>query len=724
MISAHDHSLHQLFWPKSIAVIGASPDVTKIRGRLLSFLTANGYEGNIVPVNPSHREIFGLPCASSIEDAGVMLGVPIDVALVAIPAKAVLAELTRCAKAGVKHAVVIAAGFAEEGGANTDIQAQLTELAQRTGMRICGPNAEGYYNSLLNLAATFTPTLAERPEDSPRISNRRVGIIAQSGGVGYALFQQGRRAGLDFSYVMTSGNEADVGLAELIEYMVADDHTQVIFVYVETIRDPNRFMEAALTAQDVGKHIVAIKIGQSSSGQRAAASHTAAMAGWSVAYDCLFKRCGIHQALDLEEALAMCCLLVSGPTPHGKRIAVITASGGAGAWAGDTIERLGGCVPILSDPVQNVIREYIPSYGAPANPIDVTAQALRSGGMLKIAEYLTESAEVDAILIVTSLTIKHFFFDKEHLKLLADNGKKPLLFYSFSIPTELAIVALSECGIAFSTNLPGACSALLKLADPKPSGYQHRYRIPDLPQAVKNTLLQSDDVLCEFEVKEILRHYAVSGSREYLVQNETEAVEAAIALGYPVAMKIQSPQLPHKTDIGGVRLNLTDDNDCRVAYRELVDIAFEHCDERYLRGILVQAMAPTSGYEFIIGTMIDEAMGPLILVGYGGVAVELFKDVIYRFAPVDVHGALAMIGQLKSSALLTGFRGGPKIDLAPLAELIAKVSGIAWELSEVVDEIELNPVIVHTAPDYPGLTIADALVRRHINRATLQHKER
>lgn len=715
MSRQNDHPLHTLFWPQSVAVIGASEDVGKIRGRLLAFMLANGFRGDILPVNPSHSELCGRPCFPSIDEAVTQLGKPVDVALVAIPATAVLPELKRCAAAGVRHAVIIAAGFAEEGGESAGIQEEITCLARDTGMRICGPNAEGYYNAILNLAATFTPTLAERPEDTPRISCKRVGIVAQSGGVGYALFQQGRRVGLDFSYVMTSGNEADIQLAEFVEYMVQDQETDVIFLYVETIRDTQRFLRAALAARRKGKPIIVIKIGQSASGQRAAASHTAAMAGWNVAYDALFARCGVYQALDLEEALAMCCLLVTGAAPAGKRLAVLSASGGAGAWAGDTIERLGGSVPVLSDELQARVRGHIPSYGAPANPIDVTAQALRTGGMLKIAEMLMESDEIDAVLVVTSLTIKHFFFDRDQLARLANNGRKPFVFYSFSLPTDLAIQSLALAGVAAMTNLPGICSALLKLAEPEPSGYAEDLEPAVLPLPVRTILENSADLLCEFEAKAVLHHFGLTDSREQLVNNVDGAVAVAGDIGFPLVLKIQSPLLPHKSDIGGVRLGIRSEEEIRQAYQELVEIAEIHSDPAQLKGILVQAMAP-GGYELIVGSVRDPAVGPLILVGFGGIGVELYRDVVYRMAPVDNAGAMQMVDQLKCSALLKGFRGQAAVDIEPLAELISRVSRIAWELKDEIDELEINPVIVHT--DNSGLTLADALMRKRARQLT------
>jgi len=705
-MQASRHPLHSLLWPQSVAIIGASPDVGKIRGRLMSFLAVNGFAGEILPINPSHREILGHRCYPDI----AAVGRPVDVALVAIPAATVLPELERCAAAGVRHAVIISSGFAEEGGDSARIQDEIGALARRTGMRVSGPNAEGYYNAALSLAATFSPTLQEKPQPGPRLSGQRVGIVAQSGGVGFALYQQGLRAGLDFSYVVTSGNEADLTMADYVEYMVDDEITQVIFLYCETLRDPRRFERAALRARERGKSIVAIKIGQSGSGQRAAASHTASMAGWNVAYDALFERCGVAQPLDLEEAITMAGLLVSGPVPAGARVAVISASGGAAAWAGDTIERLGGSVPELSAALQDRIRPMLPSYGSAANPIDVTAQGSRSGALVRIADMLSTSDEVDAILIVTSLTIKHFVLDAGELARIAAARRKPVLFYSFTLPTELAMATLTQAGILVTTNLPGTAAALVKLARPfSPQHYARRDAAAAPSARALAVLGEASSLLCEYEVKRVLQEFDLKASTEQLATSADEAVAAAEVMGWPVALKVQSPQLPHKTEIGGVRLNVASAAEVRAGYEALVAAAARHSDPAQLRGILVQRMAPR-GHEIIIGTLRDPEFGPLVSVGFGGVAVELYRDVVYRQAPVTPEGARAMIEGLRARALLQGFRGAAPVDVTPLAELVAAVSRIAWSLRDQVDEFELNPVIVHA--DGSGLTIADALMRQ------------
>ena len=709
MNSADRHPVHSLLWPQSVAVIGASPDVAKIRGRLLSFLISNAYQGHILPINPSHNKIMGLACYPSVAAAAENIGMPIDVVLIAIPADAVIAELERCAQAGVKHAVIITSGFAEQGGASVAIQQQIAALAQRSGMRINGPNGQGFYNAALNLAATFTSTLSNRPARTQRISAKKTGIIAQSGGVGFALFQHGRQIGLDFSYVVTTGNEVDLGLADYLEYMVEDEHTSVIFLYVETIRDPRRFERAALRALEIGKRIVAIKIGLSKSGQRATVSHTASMAGWDTAYAALFARCGVFQALDLEEALVIVSMLVSGPLPVGKRIAVVSASGGAGAWAGDSIERLGGSVPMLSSATQEAIQAMIPSYGGTSNPIDVTAQGFSTGAMLRIVDMLSESDQVDAVLVVTSLTVKHFKFDDAELAEIAGRQRKPLVFYSFSIPTEFALETLARAGITTTTNLAATCSALIKLAQPPPRGYVTRSTPPPPATPVQDMLASTEKILCEFEVKRILTCYGVVASQELLAKTEDEAVTAGSTLGYPIAMKVQSPLFPHKTETGGLRLNINSDEDVRSSYRALLEAIDPHADRSQILGILVQRMAP-AGHEFIIGSVRDPTVGPLVLVGFGGVAAELYRDVSYRIAPVEPEGAREMLENLRSSVLLNGFRGQPRVDIDPIAQLIADVSRIAWELSGDIDEFELNPVIVHA--DNSGLTIVDGLMRK------------
>src|SRR5262252_7158115 len=352
------HPLDSFFAPESIALIGASRDHEKIPGRLLSMLRKNGYPGRLYPVNPNYDEIDGLTCHKSI--AGI--GAPIDLAIIVIPARTVLAALVQCAAAGVKNAVIISSGFAEEGGDSAAMQDAIVALARKTGMRISGPNAEGFYSQAQHVAATFSPTVDVKPGVAPLVATtRRIGIVAQSGGIGFAISHRAKALGVALSYVISTGNESDLGAGEFLDYMVQDSSTDVILLFIEGIRDVDKFMLAAKRAAEIGKPVVVTKVGRSGAGERAAASHTASMAGWSAAYDAVFAKYGLIAANDIDEAVSIAAAFASNPLPKGDRVAVVTVSGGAGAWVADTLASEGLAIPELSEPVQAQIRALIPS---------------------------------------------------------------------------------------------------------------------------------------------------------------------------------------------------------------------------------------------------------------------------------------------------------------------------------------------------------------------------
>src|SRR3954464_5166605 len=363
------HPLHSFFWPESIAVLGASPDLHRIRGRLLHQLRENGFPGRILPINPSYQDIDGLTCYPSI---GAVSGV--DLALIAIPAAGVAAAVEECARAGVKNTLIISSGFAEEGGAAGYMQAELLAVTQRTGIRACGPNCEGYFNALGKIATTFSPTV-EVKEDAGTVlvSDRRVGVIAQSGGIGFALFNRGKAAGIGFSYVISTGNEADLNMADFLDYMVEDANTHAVMLFCEAVRDGPGFIAALEKARRLRRPVIAIKVGRSDAGSRASASHTASLSGSYTAYRAVFERYGVIEAEDPDEAVAIAGVLLTCPLPKGRRAGIITPSGGGGAWMADTLSLHGLIVPPLSVQTQESLRAVMPSYGAPGNPVDVTA---------------------------------------------------------------------------------------------------------------------------------------------------------------------------------------------------------------------------------------------------------------------------------------------------------------------------------------------------------------
>ncbi|HEY1931777.1 MAG TPA: acetate--CoA ligase family protein [Acetobacteraceae bacterium] len=698
------HRLHSFFWPESIAVLGASPDLHRIRGRLLHQLRENGFPGRILPINPSYQEIEGLRCFPSIG----AVGGPVDLALVAIPAAGVAAAVEECAHAGVKNTLIISSGFAEEGGASADMQAALIEVTERTGIRACGPNCEGYFNALGKVATTFSPTV-EVTDDAGRklVSDRRVGVIAQSGGIGFALFNRGKAAGIGFSYVISTGNEADLNMGDFLDYMVEDPNTHAVMLFCEAVRNGPSFVGALDKARRLRKPIIAIKVGRSAAGSRASASHTASLSGSYTAYHAVFQRYGVIEAEDADEAVAIAGVLVSCPLPKGRRVGVITPSGGGGVWMADTLSAAGLIVPPLSADMQAALRSVMPSYGAPGNPVDVTAQGSQTGPATMTAmEKLADSDEIDMLVLITSLTsVTRVSLDAERVRATAARCGKPMTVWTYTLPSEFGRAAAANCGLFVHSDLRNAAVSMSRLAEYAEAVARP---IPVLPPAAGVAPLLPDlpVVLPEYAAKQALAEF-LPPAAEVLATTAAEAVDAATRLGFPVALKIQSPDLPHKTEAGGVCLGLIDAAAVRSAYDTMMRDVLAHKPDARIDGVAVQRMAP-KGHELVIGMVNDPTFGPIMMVGFGGITVELFGDVAHAPAPVDAAEAERMIRSLRSAPLLTGFRGSRPIDLAPVASLIAKLSEAALAYADRIAEMEFNPVIVHA--DGSGLTIADALV--------------
>jgi acyl-CoA synthetase (NDP forming) len=701
--SVTTHKLHSFFWPESIAVLGASPDLHRIRGRLLHQLRENGFPGRILPINPSYQEIDGLPCYPSI---GAVSG-GIDLALVAIPAAGVAGAVEECARAGVKNTLIISSGFAEEGGAAGYMQAELLAVTQRTGIRACGPNCEGYYNALGRVATTFSPTVETKEDDSlTLVSAKRVGVIAQSGGIGFALFNRGKAAGLGFSYVISTGNEADLGMADFLDYMVEDPNTHAVMLFCETVRDGPGFVAALEKARRLGKPVIAIKIGRSDAGTRATASHTASLSGSHAAYHAIFERYGVIEAEDADEAVAIAGLVLTCPLPKGRRTGIITVSGGGGAWMADTLSAHGLIVPNLSTETQAALRPLMPSYGASGNPVDVTAQGSNTGpAMMTVMEHLAESDEIDMLVLVTSLaSVTRASLDAARIRSVAARCGKPMTVWSYTLPSAFGLQAAAGCGLFVDSNLRNIGVGLGKLA-----GYTEslQRQLPEPFTPVSGSLYPGlPAVVPEYLAKQVLAAW-LPASREKLAGSAEEAADAAQRFGFPVVLKVQSAQLPHKTEAGGVRLNLATREAVTEAYAAMLSDVARHAPCATIDGVLVQRMAP-KGHELVIGMVDDPTFGPIMMLGFGGTTVELFGDVVHAPAPIDDAEATRMILSLKSARLLTGFRGARPVDLAPVAALVGALSRAALTLRDQVREFELNPVIVHE--DGSGLTVADALL--------------
>jgi acetate---CoA ligase (ADP-forming) len=431
------------------------------------------------------------------------------------------------------------------------------------------------------------------------------------------------------------------------------------------------------------------------------------MAGWSAAYDAVFARYGFIVSNDLDEALTIAAVLTSNPLPKGDRVAVVTVSGGAGIWGADAVALRGLQVPELSEKIQKEIRTLLPSYGTARNPIDVTAQGVTSGGLQKSVDLLTASDEVDALLVVLSLSSEvRKPFKEDELKPVLSAQHKPVVFYSYTVPSDFARHELAKSGVVVLSGLTHVGVALRQLVDyasfklPKPADEAR-------PPARDLSAHLASPALSEADSKALLRAAGIGLPDEVLVKDKAGLDEAVARVGFPLVMKIQSPDIAHKSEVGGVRVNITAKGEVFLAFEALLNNARKHRPDATIQGVLLGPMAKR-GVEIIVGTMTDKTFGPLVMVGLGGVITELFRDVVYRPAPVSAEEAGTMLASLKAAPLLNGFRGAAKADVAALAQLIADISVLAARHATDIAEIELNPVLVHA--EGRGVTIVDALV--------------
>ena len=459
--------LDALLSPRTIAVIGASPDLHIFRGRTLKVMLGHPFAGRIYPVSRSHAEIQGLRAYRSV----AAIPEPVDLAILIIPAEFVPDELDRCGAAGVRAAMIFASGFAETGApAGQALQDRVAAIAARHGMIVCGPNAEGYANTAAALCPTFSPAVDNLgvPLVPPWRGRGHVAVVAQSGGMGFAMFDRGRARELPFSYVITTGNEACLETFEIVDHLLDEGRTDVVLLYLETIRDLQRFERAAGKALAAGVPIIAVKIGASEPGVRAARSHTGAIAGDPAAYRALFRRHGIIEADDLDEMvdLAAAFSLYRERLPAGTRVGIGSASGGGGGWLADTCVAAGLTLPILDPPTRARLDQLIPSYGSSQNPVDATAQAIVQAGYAELAERIAASDEIDAVIMIVSARMTASFErEKDRLAAIAGASQKPILLWSYTLPSPDTVRILSQAGYPLSTSMRACARSVAAMAE-------------------------------------------------------------------------------------------------------------------------------------------------------------------------------------------------------------------------------------------------------------------
>jgi acetate---CoA ligase (ADP-forming) len=706
----------KLLCPQSVAVVGASNDLEGLRGRILDTILSHPFTGKIYPVSRSADEVQGLKAYKSVD----ALPAQVDLAVIIVPAQYVPAELERCGRAGIKAAVILSSGFAEEpGGAGAAMQDEIRQIAQRHDMAVSGPNTEGFANIEAAFCPTFSPAMdknagAIRPKRA--LGKGQVSVISQSGGLGFAFFDRARPRNLAFRFIATTGNEAALEVADFVDFMLDEGGTDVFLLLLEDVKSPEKFKRVAEKALRLGKPLIVGKIGQSEPGSRAVFSHTAALSGSAASYRAVFERYGLIEGRDFDEMIdiAVGFLACGDKLPAGKRVGVCTSSGGAGVWMADACAAAGLEVPVLDEATRKQIDVHIPSYGTSQNPVDSTAQGVHKMGYAEFARLVALSPVIDGVVVVITARRSAFLEnDLPKLTALARSTDKPVLMWTYTLPAERSVEILNEAGYPLFTGAHGCARTLAAMADYRAL----RDRMLAAPAALPATHPARDKVraqladaavmLCEWQARPLLAAYGIEGGDAgALARSAAEAEAACKAIERAAALKVQSADLPHKTEAGAVALNVTA-AEARAAYERVIANAGRFAPGAQIDGVLVQPMAPP-GREVILGITSDARWGPLLMVGLGGVLVEALGDVALSPVPIDRAAALTLIKRLKGAGLLGAHRGQPPADMDALADLMVKLSQFAHDHAEDIAEIDLNPVIVHGQGE--GVTLADALI--------------
>lgn len=702
-------SLRSLFQPKAVAVVGASRDTSSIGRRVLDAIVSGGFTGAIYPVNPRAAEIGGLKAYASARD----LPAGVDLALVTVPAEGVLPVVDDCAAARIRSLVVVTAGFSEAGTGGRELQAALTEKVRNYGMRMVGPNCMGVINASpeIRLNASFSPLM---PQPG------RIGLMSQSGALGLAIISLASDRGLGFSTFVSAGNKADVSGNDLLEYWEDDPATDVILLYLESFGNPRRF---ARTARRVGrtKPIVAVKSGRTLAGTRAAGSHTAALANRDVAVDALFHQAGVIRAETIDEMFDLATLLANQPLPTGRRTAIVTNAGGPGILAADACEGAGLQVVDLSEETHARLAAFLPAMATGSNPVDMIASA-GPETFRQTVETMLAAPETDALLVIfTSVEAGSTGAVLEGIAKGVVDGRahaphKPVLVCLLARhgpPTPITAGSEHLATYAFPENAVRALGKAAAYAEWRAKPPALFWGFDDMHVEEARTVCRRaldarrDTWLTSDEVQQILSAFGIPVVAGSIARSTDEAAALAAAIGFPVVAKLSSSGIQHKTEVGAVRLGITDAEAVRQAFKDISAIGRRAASSSASDGVLIQAMLE-GGVETMIGLTQDPVFGPLIAFGLGGIHVEILGDVRFRIAPLTDRDADELLHEVKGFRLLAGYRGHPAADLDGLRELLLRLSRLAEELPEVA-ELDLNPVIA--LPPGHGCRVVDARMR-------------
>ena len=687
-------SLETMFRPKSIAILGASRDENKIGGRPLLYLKKYAFDGPIYPVNPNYPEVQGLKAYKSILD---VTG-EVDLALIVLPAAAVLQAIGECAEKGVKSVVIFSSGFAETGDEGSAVQLEMRRIADRAGMRIVGPNCMGIAAFDHNMIITFGVSMLNLPPVLGPVS-----IVSQSGAFGSVSYAEARQRHLGVRLWATTGNESDVNVADCLNYYVEDPETKVILMYFEASRDGAKLMAGLEAAKKARKPVVAMKVGSSEVGAEAALSHTNSLAGSDSVVDTVLKKYNAYRAETLDEFFDIGYAFTGGLFPAGNRLGIVTISGGVGILMSDYAAKLGLDVARLSDTAQAKVKDVIPFAGS-RNPVDITGQAVNQPEILEhCLDIMIQEGAHDVIIVYFAGMTSLEYLQKAGLTRIREKHPTAAIIVSVAMEEETRELfdELNYLVIPDPTRAVRAAAALMQLGQ----GYA-KVELPAQP-SIAAPVLAPAGMQNEVEAKRILAKAGVPVVDERLVMAADEAAKAAGEIGFPVAMKLVSTDIPHKSEIGGVLLNVADHAAAWDGYDTLLARAKTAQPDAKVDGVVVAPMV-SGGVETILGVKIDPAFGPVVLFGLGGIFVEVLGDVTQRLAPFGIEEAHEMVREVKGFALLDGARGAAPADVDTLAEALSRLSVFAHENAARIESIDINPFLV--LPKGQGAFAVDALI--------------
>lgn len=704
--------LQPLFNPRSVALIGASESSPRSRA-IFHNLREFGYRGKIFPVHPKRNEVFGLRCYPKVTDIPEI----VDAFIIAIPRDFVVPVLEECAQKGVHAGVIVSAGFAEASEEGGVLQNRITKIAEAAKMRICGPNCFGVANIHERVALISGA-------DVRHLQPGKIGIVFQSGGLLNLILLAAWDRGWGVSYTISCGNEAVVHVAHYAEYLVRDSRTEVVGILTEGIKDPHRFLAVARLGVDLGKPIIVLKIGKSEKGTKAAQAHTGALVGSDAVYDAVFRQNGVVRVDDLDDFIETVELFSKRKKLKGERLGFIAPSGAECGLIADIAADVGIHLPELSAKTAERLRSVQSPFLTIRNPLNAPEQYTRKAEIFKeCTDALLDDDNLD--ILGFRLPLPRLREDKDVVDRFGDlvqagqETDKLLIVFSrasVSLP-EYWRQLLRQHEIPFLLEYRKGFKALKALMnydrflerEREPLDSQVR---PDVDLTkIKNLLQSSEQTLTERQSKQILAAYGISIAAEALATSAEEAVRIARRIGYPVVLKIESPQIAHKTDARAVEMNISSDAEVRACYGRIIKNAKAYNPASEINGVLVQEMVP-GGKEVIIGMTQDPQWGPAIVFGLGGIFVEIINDIAIRTVPLTRHDISEMFNEVKGFRILTGIRGEPEADTDALVQILLRFSGLAMDLRDHVSEIDINPLMVFEKGK--GAKVVDCLMTRKL----------